>query len=195
MACHDDWEDRDEDTQSLATVRFALHQHEPTDASPYYRHLPLADDAPRYRHPRLAIASEMLANGDDYDAVNEVWWAVDLALQVIADKRGWPYRQHRDTVPIVAHIAQHAGNSDIVVLFTCIRDLRRSWAEDTLPHHEIQPMLYDAYVLLQLLRDAHVNMPVDLPMPANPHYLMRVEIDERDLMGESNAEDEQEAAG
>ncbi len=127
----------------------------------------------------LEHARKMLADGDRLQASEKIWGAAVHGIKVIADERGWPYNRHQDAGVITSYIAEQTGRLEIATLFRAVRDMHTNFYGDRRTLKEIGLALDDAEQLLVLLREAHLALPPDLPMPNHPEYRKRAKQDAR----------------
>ena len=132
-----------------------------------------------HRDRMLEHARKMLAEGDRLQASEKIWGAAVHGIKVIADERGWPYNRHQDAGVITSYIAEQTGQLEIDTLFSAVRDMHTNFYGDRRTLKEIGRALERAEQLLALLREAHLAMPSDLPMPDHPEYRKRVKQDAR----------------
>ena len=121
----------------------------------------------------LDLAAKMVACGDRRQASEKIWGAAAHRLKEIAAERGWPYDGHIDGIAIARHIAKHADDRQIAILFGYAAATHQNFYEDRMSVVELEERLVDIRALLELLDEAHRTLPVDLPMPDDRHYRRR----------------------
>ena len=125
----------------------------------------------------LEHARKMLAEGDRLQASEKIWGAAAHGIKAIADERGWPYNRHQDAGVITSYIAEQTGQLEIDTLFSAVRDMHTNFYGDRRTLKEIGIAVERAERFLFLLREAHLTMPPDLPMPNHPEYRKRAKQD------------------
>ena len=121
----------------------------------------------------LDLATKMVACGDRRQASMQMWEAAARRVGEIAEARGWPNLGAADTSAIVHHIAVHAEDRQIRILFGLASNTRQNFYEDWFSLDEVEDRLEDAQTLFDLLDQAHLTLPADLPMPDEPFYRQR----------------------
>lgn len=121
----------------------------------------------------LDLAARMVACGDRRQASMQIWEAAARRVGEIAGARGWPNLGAADTSAIVHHIAVHAEDRQVRILFGLASNTRQNFYEDWFSLDEVEDRLEDAQTLFDLLDQAHLTLPADLPMPDEPFYRQR----------------------
>lgn len=121
----------------------------------------------------LHLAAKMVACDDRRQASEKIWGAAAHRLKEIAAEREWPYDGHIDGIAIARHIAKHADDRQIAILFGYAAATHQNFYEDRMSVVELEERLVDIRALLELLDEAHRTLPMDLPMPDDRHYRRR----------------------
>ncbi len=121
----------------------------------------------------LEHAAKMIAQGDRLQASEKIWGAAAHRLKEIAAEHGWPYDGHIDGIAIARHIARHADDRQIAILFGYAGETHQNFYEDRMSVAELEERLMDLHTLLELLDEAHRTLPADLPRPDDRHYRRR----------------------
>ena len=121
----------------------------------------------------LEHAAEMIVQRDRLQASEKLWGAAAHRVKALAAARGWPYRSHADGRVIVHHLANHAGDEQISILFEVALGAHQNFYDDRWEHEAFAAALEDIRALIDLLDAAEHELPPDLEPPTARHYRRR----------------------
>ena len=91
-----------------------------------------------------------LANGDRLQASEKARGAVDCALEMVAERRGWKCETRADAFNIIRRLADELGDR-VYLLFMTADNLHRNYLIDAMPLEELRTDLAYVEELLETL--------------------------------------------
>lgn len=111
------------------------------------------EDSHAVHSDRLMLhAYEQLEKGDRQQASEKAWGAVAHRLKIVADHRGFPFKEHRDIYRLQrVLIAEYPDSEKLSLLFANAHGLHKNFYIDSVPIEDLRARLGHADELLTIL--------------------------------------------